>query len=77
MTQQLRRLSDKVLSAFHQACDQKEVDIAELLMRALETILTRQGGKSVQDLREDLGPVSEAYNRLDALRKAATPSENP
>ena len=68
MPQHLRRLSDKVLKAFDQACDQGELEIAEALLRALETILTRQGGKAAEDHRQNLGPVAEAYARLAALK---------
>lgn len=68
MPQPLRRLSDKVLAAFDQACDQGEIEIAEALMRALETILTRQGGEAVEDHRQNLGPVAEAFARLSALK---------
>jgi hypothetical protein len=36
-----RRLSDKILIAFHQACDQADFDVAEELLLVLETILKR------------------------------------
>jgi len=66
-----RRLSDKILAAFDQACDQREVEIAELLVQALEHALTRPAGKSDVDKRGDLGPVVEAYARLKQLRGKA------
>jgi hypothetical protein len=68
VTEPARRLSDKIIAAFNQACDQRQADVAELLVRALELALTRQGGKGVQDKRANLGPVVEAYARLDQLR---------
>ncbi|MBI3708138.1 MAG: hypothetical protein HY246_10740 [Proteobacteria bacterium] len=69
MTEQHRRVSDKILAAFNQACDQREFEVAEYLLRALELSLTRQGGKAKKDNREHLGPVVDAYARLEALRR--------
>ena len=63
-----RRLSDKILSAFDQACERGEIDVAETLVRALELTLTRVGGKGSIDHRVDLGPVVEAYARLKQMR---------
>jgi hypothetical protein len=68
-TPQHRRLSDKILSAFDQACQQHELDVAELLVKALELTLTRAGGKGNVDKRHELGPVVEAYEKLQRLRK--------
>ncbi|MGQ0663184.1 MAG: hypothetical protein ACT4P2_06275 [Pseudomonadota bacterium] len=64
-----RRLSDKILLAFNQACDMRESDVAEHLLRALELSLTRQGGYAKSDHREHLGPVVEAYGRLEELQQ--------
>jgi hypothetical protein len=66
-----RRLSDKILSAFDQACEQKQIEVAEHLLRALEICLTRHGGRGKEDKRGELGPVVEAYARLEALRRPA------
>ena len=63
-----RRLSDKILSAFDQACERGELDVAETLLRALELTLTRTGGKDSVDHRTDLGPVIETYARLKQMR---------
>ena len=68
MTDTLRRLSDKILAAFNQACEQKQVETAEHLLRALELSLTRYGGQGKSDGRSQLGPVVEAFGRLEALR---------
>ena len=70
-TQYFRRLSDKILAAFEQACERGELDVAELLVRALELTLTRTGGKGNVDQRSNLAPVIEAYERLKSLREAA------
>lgn len=66
---ELRRLSDKILAAFNQACEQNQPDTAEHLLRALELALTRHGGRGSSDKRADLGPVVEAFGRLEALRQ--------
>jgi hypothetical protein len=71
-TTQDRRLSDKILSAFDQACQRRELDVAELLVKALELTLTRSGGKGNVDKRHELGPVVEAYAKLQRLRKDAS-----
>ncbi len=63
-----RRFSDKILAAFDQACDRGEIEVAELLLRALELTLTRAGGKDYVDRRDELGPVIEAYARLKQRR---------
>ncbi|HWG79400.1 MAG TPA: hypothetical protein VN681_06480 [Stellaceae bacterium] len=63
-----RRLSDKILSAFDQACERGELDVAEMLVRALELTLTRTGGKGSIDQRIELGPVIETYARLKQAR---------
>lgn len=68
MSEPLRRLSDKILAAFNQACDQRESDVAELLLQALDLTLTRQAGNDKNDLRNELGQVAEAYARLKTLR---------
>jgi hypothetical protein len=67
-----RRLSDKILAAFDQACDRGELDVAALLVKALETTLTRTGGKGNVDQRQELGPVIEAYAKLQRLRGPAS-----
>jgi hypothetical protein len=68
VTEPLRRLSDKILAAFNQACEQKQVETAEHLLRALELSLTRYGGQNNSDKRAQLGPVVEAFGKLEALR---------
>lgn len=64
-----RRLSDKILSAFDQACEKRELDVAALLLQALELTLTRVGGKGNVDKRNEMGPVIDAYARLKELRE--------
>jgi hypothetical protein len=69
MAEQQRRLSDKILGAFHHACDNRDADVAEQLLRALELALTTEGGLGRVDQRENMGPVVEAYTRLRELRR--------
>jgi hypothetical protein len=64
-----RRLSDKILWAFDQAIETEAVDIAGVLMQALELALTREGGLGFSDKRRDFEQVSEAYERLREKRK--------
>jgi len=66
-----RRLSDKLLAAFQQACDQRDIEIAEQILKALELALTREEGKGRSaDRRGDTGPAVEAFTRLVELKRA-------
>jgi hypothetical protein len=71
MTAPARRLSDKILAAFTQACEQGELDVAELLLQGLDLTLTREAQGQRPDQRREFGQVTEAYARLKALRDAA------
>lgn len=63
------RLSDRILEAFDLACDQGELEIAELLFRSYEMVLTRGAGP-VQDRRNSVQEIHRASLRLDGLRTA-------
>lgn len=68
-----RRLSDKVLIAFHHACDQDDVKVAESLLKVLEFMIRREpilpaGGKK----RRTAQSLVAAYERLWALRRPAS-----
>ncbi len=69
MTEHARRLSDKILGAFNQACDQSQLDTAEHLLHALELTVTRYGGHPNADKRKSIEEVVAAYERLQALKK--------
>ncbi len=69
MNDYTRRLSDKILSAFNQACDRGELEVAEHLVRALEAALTRRGGAAAEEKREDVVAVEAAFARLQSLRE--------
>ena len=66
-----RRLSDKIIDAFEMACDKEDVEVAEGLYQILEMVLTRQGGAGIHDQRENMEFISQASDRLAALRDKA------
>lgn len=63
-----RRLSDKILIAFHHACDQGDFEVAEQLLRILETMLTRRPANPDTNRRRSLETLVAAYERLWHLR---------
>ena len=65
MSRRHRRLPEEILIAFHQACDQADLDIADQLIRVLETVIRRPD--YVKDRRGEEG-VAGAYRRLWDLR---------
>jgi len=62
-----RRLSDKILIAFHQACDQADFEVAERLLGVLETMLKRSPPVPNQR-RRDVNTLVAAHERLWQLR---------
>ncbi len=70
MTVYTRRLSDKILLAFDQACETDALECAELLLKALELSLTSMGGPGAVDRRVNMEPYIHAFERLEALKKA-------
>jgi len=63
-----RRLSDKILIAFHHACDQGDFEVAEELLRILETMLTRRPASPDSNRRKNLESLVAAHERLWLLR---------
>ena len=63
-----RRLSDKILIAFHQACDQDDLEVAEQLLRILELMLTRRPAAPDQQRRRSMEGLVAAYERLWYLK---------
>jgi hypothetical protein len=63
-----RRLSDKILVAFHHACDVSDLEIADALLRALETIVTRKPSPHQSGRRRDMESLVAAHERLWQLR---------
>lgn len=70
MTEPRRRLSDKIIDAFDQACSTEDLEVAEGLYRVLELVLTRHGGKGSSDNRENVEFIMEAADKLRAIREA-------
>ena len=63
-----RRLSDKILLAFHHACDQGDYEIAEQLLRILEAMLTRRTVPPDANRRKSIESLVAAHERLWHLR---------
>jgi len=63
-----RRLSDKILIAFHHACDQSDFEVAEELLRILEMMLTRRPASPDANRRKNLESLVAAHERLWLLR---------
>ena len=67
-----RRLSDKILIAFHHACDQSDFEVAEQLLHNLEIMLTRRPLTPDGTRRRKMESLVAAHERLWHLRHPAT-----
>ena len=65
---QARRLSDKVLAAFHHACDLHDFEVASELLRVLEIIVTRKPMPQHAGRRRSMESLVAAHERLWQLR---------
>ena len=63
-----RRLSDKILIAFHHACDQGDYEIGEQLLHILENMLTRRTVPPDATRRKSIESLVAAHERLWHLR---------
>ena len=63
-----RRLSDKILVAFHHACDISDFDVADALLRTLELMLTRRPTPADLGRRRSMESLVAAHERLWHLR---------
>lgn len=63
-----RRLSDKILVAFHHACDINDFEVAETLLRTLELMLTRRPTPADLGRRRSMESLVAAHERLWHLR---------
>lgn len=63
-----RRLSDKILIAFHHACDQSDFEVAEKLLGIVEMMLTRRPASPDTNRRRHLESLVAAHERLWHLR---------
>ena len=66
--QQGRRLSDKILAAFHHACDQNEFEVADGLLHILEGMLMRKPMAQGAGRRRSMENLIAAHERLWQLR---------
>lgn len=67
-----RRLSDKILIAFHQACDQGDLEVADQLLRILEMMLSRKPLTPDGSRRKNMESLVAAHERLWHLRHPHT-----
>ena len=67
-----RRLSDKILVAFHHACDQADFEVAEQLLHILEMMLTRRPLTQDGTRRRNMESLVAAHERLWHLRHPAS-----
>ncbi|MBO0710194.1 MAG: hypothetical protein J2P47_02820 [Acetobacteraceae bacterium] len=67
-----RRLSDKILIAFHHACDQADYEVAEQLLVVLEKMLARRPSTPDGTRRRNMESLVAAHERLWYLRHPET-----
>jgi hypothetical protein len=63
-----RRLSDKILVAFHHACDQGDFEVAEQLLQVVELMVRRRITGADPNRRRSLDSLVAAHERLWHLR---------
>jgi hypothetical protein len=63
-----RRLSDKILIAFHHACDQADYEVAEQLLHVLEMMIRRRVLSPDINRRRSMDTLVAAHERLWYLR---------
>jgi hypothetical protein len=66
-----RRLSDKMLIAFHQACDERDFEAADGLLRMLEMMLMRRPLVPGGNRRRNAESLVAAHERLWNLQHPA------
>jgi hypothetical protein len=71
-----RRLSDKILIAFHHACDQADFEVAEQLLHILEMMLTRRPLTPDGTRRRNMESLVAAHERLWHLRHPHTEQDS-
>ncbi len=67
MEQQRRRLSDKIIAAHEKACDDGNLEVAEILLRALEVDLSAIGGNQ-EEKRNSTELLEAAFDRHEKLQ---------
>ena len=69
-----RRLTDKILIAFHHACEEREFATADQLLKTLEALLDRRSSHPNQDRRKIIESLVGAHFRLLELKQHAQAS---
>lgn len=64
-----RRLYDKLLSCFHEACDLRDYEVAEQLLHVAEMLSIRNPQYNGVERRRAAVPLVAAYERLWHLRR--------
>jgi hypothetical protein len=64
-----RRLSDKILIAFHHACDQEDLEVAAWLLDVLESLTRRPYTQPIGTDQEAKEGLIAAHERLWKLRR--------
>jgi hypothetical protein len=65
----MNRLSDKIIAAHEQACEQGKLDVARHLLQALELDLSARGGPRAEERDVDAA-VAAAFQRQSSLENA-------
>lgn len=63
-----RRLEDKLLVAFHHACDTNDLEIALQVLRVLEFMLNRRPSTGDSARRRNMENLVAAYERMWHIR---------
>lgn len=71
MATRRRRLTDKVIEAFEQACDEGEIEIAEELFWALEAAISRATSPAGVERRATTDSIARASARLEWIKAQA------
>ena len=72
-----RRVADHVLTAFHQTCDQRELEVAEQLLAVLAMVIAGRRHQPASPDRHDKESLVAAYERLwQLLHPEAWDSDN-
>jgi hypothetical protein len=68
-----RRLSDKILLAFHHACDEHDLAVATALLQTLEVLISRLSATGRGSRRRSIESLVGAHCRLWDLKRQGRP----
>ncbi len=63
-----RRLEDKLLVAFHHACDVSDIEVARHVLQVLELMLSRKPSQPDPNRRRNMEGLVAAHERLWSIR---------